>query len=271
MDCRDESTESPRLSMKNLKDNELEHEYERPLLCTKLYLEKSTYQFLQIFAFVYPTLASALAVFVFLHDSSIIMQKKIVISYSPSFKQTHSSGLSCLITWAYYLVFLFSITNLCDVDDENMRGWCAIMEPENYYVSLLLSFCLGILPLMLSDIRLTSRCNEAEWELLRNVNTETDKLVLCKKRSEIKKDERTDSIDVLVYIEKRCNAKRTKLRKDQQTKDVKEESIDDVESDQTNINGQNEQLEASTQINETVEHELRGLQSKYYGLQMKYI
>ena len=60
------------------------------------------------------------------------------------------------------------------------------------------------------------------------------------------------------------------LRKDQQTKDVKEESIDDVESDQTHINGQNEQLEASTQINETVEHELRGLQSKYYGLQMKY-
>lgn len=164
---------------------------------------------------------------------------QIVISYSPSFKQTHRSGLSCLITWAYYLVFLFSITNLCDVDDENMRGWCAIMEPENYYVSLLLSFCLGILPLMLSDIRLTSRCNEAEWELLRNVNTETDKLVLCKKRSEvsfyessthcytsvsiyvnircllffpqIKKDERTDSIDVLVYIEKRCNAKRTKV------------------------------------------------------------
>lgn len=103
-----------------------------------------------------------------------LIHLQIVISYSPPFKQTRRSGLSCLITWAYYLVFLFSITNLCDVDGENMRGWCAIMEPENFYVSLLLSFCLGILPLMLSDIRLTSRCDEAEWELLRNVNTETE-------------------------------------------------------------------------------------------------
>lgn len=41
MDSRDELTKSPLLSMKNLKDDELEHEYEQPLLCLKLYLDKS--------------------------------------------------------------------------------------------------------------------------------------------------------------------------------------------------------------------------------------
>lgn len=40
MDCKDELTKCPLLSMKNLKDDGLEHEYEQPLLCLKLYLDK---------------------------------------------------------------------------------------------------------------------------------------------------------------------------------------------------------------------------------------
>lgn len=56
-------------------------------------------------------------------------------------------------------------------------------------------------------------------------------------------------------------------REYQQTNDVKEASIDVIESDQTHINGQNKQLQASTRDNKTVEDELRGLQSKYNDLQ----
>ncbi|KAK9218446.1 hypothetical protein WN943_007083 [Citrus x changshan-huyou] len=64
MDSRDELTKSPLLSMKNLKDDELEHEYEQPLLCLKLYLDKS--------------------------ESNVLIE----IAYSPPSKQSRYCGLS---------------------------------------------------------------------------------------------------------------------------------------------------------------------------------
>lgn len=48
---------------------------------------------------------------------------------------------------------------------------------------------------------------------------------------------------------------------------MKEASIYAIESYPTDVNGQNKQFEASTQIHKTVEDELRGLQSNYNYLQ----
>lgn len=98
--------------------------------------------------------------YMFILQNFYLIYLRIEISYSPPFKQTLCCGSSSLITWAYYLVFLFLTTNLCDADDENMKELCTMVDREHFCHSLLLCFLWGILPFVLSSVELTSHCDE---------------------------------------------------------------------------------------------------------------
>ena len=77
---------------------------------------------------------------------------------------------------------------------------CPRGEQKVFYVIVLLGFLWGILQLSFISIRLTSRCDEAELKLLRDVNTETHELVLRKKRSEVSFRESCSGTDSQFYI-----------------------------------------------------------------------
>lgn len=62
---------------------------------------------------------------------------------------------------------------------------CPRQKRKFFYVLVFVGFFWGIIQLNFTSIQLTSRCDEAELKLLRAINTETHKLVLRKKRSEV--------------------------------------------------------------------------------------
>lgn len=78
---------------------------------------------------------------------------------------------------------------------------CPRGEQKVFYVIVLSGFLWGILQLSFINIRLTSRCDEAELKLLRNVNTETHELALNKRRSEVSFCESCPGTDSQFYID----------------------------------------------------------------------
>ena len=132
----------------------------------------------------------------------LLLNSHDIAAFLTYFLHGWQASASCLITWAHYLVLLFLIISLCNanVDEEFVKGMCPRGEQKVFYVIVLLGFLWGILQLSFISIRLTSRCDEAELKLLRDVNTETHELVLRKKRSEVSFRESCSGTDSQFYI-----------------------------------------------------------------------